>query len=296
MKLLNDIKNGFKRTKFFLKYITFMYAVTFIFSFFGGLAFNLSLNPVKNRPILNTLFEKFNFSIYNSFMHNYGDGIDVLMTSMFLFAVMFVLIEIFFSSALLGTIFDNSTKNKISRFFSRGVKFYWRFFKLFIYFLIAVVVAFAAIVTITAAIISSYEGSGIESDYFYTTLIAILIFILAFIKLSIIADVAKLFIVKENIKNVWFAVKKSFLFLLLRMHVFFFFYFIIIFIVSAVAGIYLLIETNIITTNMFAVFVLFIIQQLIIWVKYASKVLLIALEYEYFNLNFVDLKTKDVKK
>lgn len=296
MKLVEIIKKGFSRSKSFIKYVFFMYAVTFIFSLIFGMAFNLSLNPVKKREILYKLFEQFNFSIYNSFMHNYGDGISMLIVTMFLFACLFVFVDIFFSSALVGVMFDDSNKNKLSRFFSRGVKFYWRFFKLFFYFLLAVVIAFGIIITISSIVFSSFDESGIESDYFYTALVTAVVFGLAVSKFAIIADITKLFIVKENLKSVWQGIKKSFLFLIKRMHYLLTFYFFVIVIVSLTFGIYLLVEKSLFISNLFAVFVLFIMQQLIIWIRYFTKVLLVGFEYEYFNVEYILFNKKPEKK
>ncbi|PJA96500.1 MAG: hypothetical protein CO129_06180 [Ignavibacteriales bacterium CG_4_9_14_3_um_filter_34_10] len=294
MRLKNSLLAGFRKMASVIKLVLVMYSVTFVFSFVLGSAFSMSMSSFKSKPLLSELFAGFDYTVFSDFMHNYGDSISPIFNVMIMFAVFYLLMEIIFAGGLIGRFHFESNKMKAVKFFGFGIKYFWRYTRLFLYKLLALAITFGIVITIASVFFDSFDA-GIETDYIKVIIISAVIFLILFLLLSVISDYAKIIIVKTNLTSSWTAIKMAVGFVFTRIHVVALIFLAGIVIYTMFTIIYLTIAVNFPITNMFSVFVLFVLQQLFIFLRFITKTFVLASEFSFHVNETVNLKKKILK-
>ncbi|GAB4141154.1 MAG: hypothetical protein Fur0015_10970 [Ignavibacteriales bacterium] len=294
MRIKTSLSNGFFTTLSLVRLVLVIYVITFVFGLFLGVAFNLSMSSFKFTPMLSGLFSDFDFTIFSEFMNANGKSVTPFINSMIVFSFFYLLLEILFAGGLIGKLFSPGKKIKMAKFFASGVRYFWRFTKLFFYKILSLLIIFAVVITVASAISGSSAGNAVETDYVKVAVIATILFLVFFIIISAISDYAKIFIVGENIKSVWTSIKSAFRFIIRNFITGVGLYKVGLFIFIILTIFYLLLSDIIPVANMFSLFVLFIIQQLFIFLRIFTKIYTLAAEFDFYaSVKISESKKKD---
>jgi hypothetical protein len=292
MRLKNSLLAGLRKMASVIKLVLVMYSVTFTFSFVLGSAFNMSMSSFKNKPLLSELFAGFDYTVFSDFMHNYGEGISPIFNVMIMFSVFYVFMEIIFSGGLIARFHFESNKMKAAKFFANGIRYFWRFTRLFLFKLLALAITFGIVVTIASVFFDSVDA-GTETDYIKIIITTAGIFFLVFLILSVISDYAKVIIVKTSLRSSWTAIKQSVGFAFRRIHIVTLIVLTGVLVYVILTVIYLIIADNFPVTKMFSLFVLFVLQQLFVFLRFLVKTFVLASEFSFYENETVNLIKKD---
>lgn len=287
MRINKNVSNGFTRALSLNKLALLIYILTFIFSLLLGISFNLSISSHNYNPMFSKLFADFDYTIFNDFMNKNGMIIKSFINSMIMFSFFYLFMELFFVGGVISKLFSPGKKIKMTKFFANGVKYFWRFTKLFLYKIISLLIIFGIIVTITSVIFESFTEYAVETDYVNAAVILTLVFLILFVFISAISDYTKMFIVGANIKNVWDAIKSAFRFIMKNFITGISLYIIGLMIFIVLTIIYLVVFDLIPLTNMFSLFVLFVVQQMFIFLRIFAKVFTLSTEYDFYSTELI---------
>ena len=157
------------------------------------------------------LIEGFNYTIFSDFMNEYGAAILPILSQSKLLIGLYFLLSIFLMGGILENCKNSLQKAHFQVFVVRAIKYFWRFFRLTIYFLIlhgAVVFLFF---TIFMWLIHGGDLKQLDSELVIYSRGAIVFGIYFFVAgiLSSIHDFSKIYLVENNTKIVVKAIKEG---------------------------------------------------------------------------------------
>jgi len=292
MKLLNVYTEGFKKTFGSLKIVTIIYGITLLI----GIIFSSSFNSImtdnfSSRNMLYMLFRDFDFTVYSDFMNNYGDIINSFTSIMIWFGMFYFFFSVFFAGGILKFFEGSTIKSKTQNFFAGSSKFFFRFLRLGIYVLLIQLIIFGIIALIFSAIFNNASKNSAEPALFTILMIWLAIHIIFFIFLSIVSDYAKIILVKEDSKKVWRALWGSFKFTLKKLYLTYPLYIILSIVPAVLFILYFWLDSAIGMHSGLTILLMFLIQQIFIWVRLFAKVWILGSQYEFFN-NHLAERTK----
>ncbi len=285
MKIFNSYTAGFKAALNTKKLITTIYIITFLMALVLAIPFgNTIQKEAEHSMAFSALLKGFDYTVYQDFMNNSGKAIQPYLSTAIWMGIFYLLFTIFFEGGILTVLRRKEDKFTLRFFWEASAKYFSRFFRLAIYMIITqVIVAVIYFVILGKILSSAYNSVPNEIYLFYTALIGIIIYILIFIFLLTITDYAKIMLVENDqyrpfrtlVRSVGFVFKHFFstylLYLLLL--IFPILLFIIYFKVESVIGM----------TSFATIFVMFIIQQLIVWVRIYTKIWILGSELNLYR-------------
>jgi hypothetical protein len=215
---------------------------------------------------------------------------------LYIITIIYNLIQLFFSGGLMA-IFNNPQKDHIVDFFFGGVKFFFRFFKLFcvalvFYFLLITLNAF-----LDAAIVYAMSGSQNELLEFIIHLFRYVLFILLIGIINIIFDYSRVITVVDEKVTLFRVIGKSAVFIKENFSLVASVYFITGSCVVLATTIYNVFDSYIPKTSLALLIVTFFIQQLLIIFRLTIKMLFSASEivvYNDLNAEIIDTNVEEI--
>lgn len=191
-----------------------LYVFNIVLAFLAIGPFDAYLKSIfKNSDAINTLAQRFDYNIIMDVYNHYGFGIGVTLSSFFSYFLIYVIWSVFVSAGILGLYSATSSGEKagLSLFWKNGIAYFFRFFRLTVYILLA----YASVIALCAFYFSLGELNvfKMESEIAIIQrfwLLAILLVLLGFF-ISIFRDIARSQIVLNNqafiFKSNWSAFK-----------------------------------------------------------------------------------------
>jgi hypothetical protein len=290
MKILKSYAAGFDQAQASKKIITIIYGITLLLASTVALTlYNLLTSTFGSRMELYKLLPDFNYSIYSDFMNNYREVIRFFKPIALWFGLLYFFFTIFFAGGILKTFEASLVKSKAQTFFAGCSKFFFRFLRLGVYALMLQVLFAILIATPFSIILNSAMETKTEPEIFVIILAWALIQILVFVLITIASDYAKIILVKEDSKKVWCSLAGGFKFTFRKTHKTFTLYLLLLVFPIILTALYFLIEDFIGMRSSFTILVMFVIQQIVVWLRIFSKVWILGGEYELFNSAFVEV-------
>ncbi len=274
MKIFEAYKNGFISAVNSKKMTTVIYIITFLLALLLAIPFRKTLSKIAGHSMaIKSLVKEFNYTTYSDFLRTAGDAISPFITTAIWFGFLYLLITIFFSGGILKILSKQNRKFSAATFFKNCSVYFFRFFRLAIYLnIIQFIFAFIIFMSLSMILTTVSKTVQNEAVLFYTALAGIFIFLFFFILILTIGDYAKIFLFiddsRKSFKSVWLATKFVFIhffktyFLNLLLLIFPILIFIIYFYLDNFIGM----------ISIFTIFLMFFIQQVLVWTRAWAKV------------------------
>ena len=285
MKILNAYSNGLVSAAKSKRMTTLIYAVTLLLALVIAIPFHsVLIAQAGNTMALSSLVKHFDYTSYTDFMRQSGKTITPFLGLAVWMGFFFLLFTVFFSGGVL-TILSEENKFLVKNFLSGCGKFFFRFLRLAIYMLIIIsIIEGVLIFVIGAILVAAYQTVQSEASLFYIFLVGTVAGLLIFILFLTISDYAKVILFREDSKKVLKSIWTSTKFLLRHFFGAFFLYLLLLIAPVVFFILYFLLDGSIGMVSGFTIFVMFLIQQLIIWLRTWIKIWFLGSELSYFDL------------
>jgi hypothetical protein len=284
MNILKSYAEGLKKSFDLVKIVNIIFGATFLPCLIFAAAFNSTIaNSFSDRPELNKLFSGFDYTVYNDFMNNYGDFVRPLLNQMLYSGLIYFLFTVFFAGGIIKVFEGSSLISKPQTFFAGAARYFFRFLRLGVYILL---IQFFLFVIITAGFMVFLERAvptSTESKIF-TVLVTWFFFQMLFsFFIWIISDYAKIIIVKENSKRVLKPLWYSIIFTVKKIHVTYPLYVILMLTTIVLYILYFTAESYIGSETTFSIILIFLFQQIFIWLRLFAKVWTLGSQFDLFT-------------
>lgn len=284
MNLFKSFLGGLKKASGAARIVSIIYGITLLLGLILAFTFNSVITKnFGGRLELYSLYHDFNFTIYSDFMNQYGNFFRPLISMMIWFGFFYFFFTVFFSGGILKLWEDSSLKNKVHVFFVGSAKFFFRFLRLGVYILLFQIIVFAIIAVGFSAIFKRELPNSTEPKLFSILVVWTLIHAVFFVFISIVSDYAKIILVKEDSKKVWRSLWTSFKFTLKKLYLTYPLYIMLLVIPGLLFAAYIWIEGLVGMTTFLSIVMMFLVQQIFIWLRLFIKVWILASERELFT-------------
>lgn len=265
---------------------TLIYAVILLLALIIALPFRSVLSEqAGNSMSLHSLLKHFNYTIYSDFMNSAAKIINPFLLAALWMGTFYFLFTIFFTGGILNILSDENQKFSVVNFLSGCGKYFFRFLRLGIYLLIIqFLTALIIFLPLSKILSNNYETTQNEASLFYIFLAGAIVFIVLFILILVIGDYAKIILFKNDSKKVIRTIGKSFQFVFRHLFGTYTLYFLILAVSILLFVIYLLLDNAIGMISGFTIFVMFLIQQIFIWLRVLIKVWFLGSELSFYKI------------
>jgi hypothetical protein len=246
--------------------------------------FATAKEQVGSSTAISNLLKDFDFTIYSDIMKHYGKALEPFIGQLKWFGIFFLLFSTFLSGGILNVFLKNEGKFTAERFFTGGGIYFWRFFRLTLYIIIIhIILIFIIYFPLYKILDGLMETTQNEASIFYGVLIGVIIHILFFFLVTTIMDYAKIMIVKEERRKVFKTVWHSIKFVFKNFFRTYFLYLLLVIVPIALIIIYWFLDGAIGMVSGFTIFIMFLIQQIYIWLRVWIKIWTLGSEVRLFE-------------
>ncbi len=264
---------------------TLIYAATLLLALVIAIPFHAVVTArAGNTMALSSLVKHFDYTSYTDFMRQSGKAIRPFLLTAVWMGFFFLIFTIFFSGGVL-TILNEENKLNIKEFLSGCGKFFMRYLRLAIYMLIIIsVVEGLLFFAIGAVLVSAYPSVQSEASLFYMFLVGAIVCLVFFILFLAISDYAKVILFREDSKKVLKSMWTSTRFVFRHFFGAYFLYLLVLIAPVVFFILYFLLDESIGMVSGFTIFIMFLIQQILIWLRTWVKIWFLGSELTYFDL------------
>ncbi|MEM1319828.1 MAG: hypothetical protein AAGG75_06195 [Bacteroidota bacterium] len=181
-----------------------MWAILFFFNFLIAFICTLPLLHLLDERLGNSLslqkiLPDFDYTVYNDIMHEYGEGISVIINQSWIQVGLFFLLWIFLTGGVLEVFKNREERFRFGDFCRSCAYYFWRIFRLTAYFLGVHILLFTMFVGLFAALTGSGPGE-FESELVLVSTFQVLapIYLLLTALVLMVQDYIKVRIVRED--------------------------------------------------------------------------------------------------
>ncbi|MCP5064664.1 MAG: hypothetical protein GY936_19690 [Ignavibacteriae bacterium] len=295
MKILKAYIKGLASALSTLRMSMLIFFFTLLIGLMITIPFKNTLTYMVGHSMLpSLLLNDFDYTSYEDIIRNLGDVLKPFTQIMFWVGLVYLIFSIFFAGGILNIFQNEDNKFSIKSFFEGCGKYFFRFLRLSVIVIILNIII-TLIVYIPLGMVISHFAETVESEasLFYIGVGGVVIYLVLLILSLIISDYTKIKLVTGNTTKVfrtfWHSIKFTFrhffgtytLYVLLTIVPILFFV------------IYYFIDSTIGMTSGITIVVMFLIQQLFIWVRVVSKIWFYSSQLLYHN-SFIQTKAPEV--
>ena len=229
------------------------------------------------------LLEGYDYTAFTELIDFYGDGIKSVLSQASWLIIFYILISVFVTGAILHILNDKKQKAKFMVFLRGGSKYFWRFFRLSVIFIILqVLIALIVYLPFSILVGNSFEHAATEKSTFFLFLPFGFIHLMLAVYLHLISNYTRFILVHENSRIVLRAIWNSIKFVSAK---FFGTYglAILLFIIPALLLVgYFKFSEQVEMTSGLLIFLVFLAQQFYIWLRIATRVWAYASQFDYY--------------
>ncbi len=288
MKIFTSYFSGLKSASRSKKMATLIFVITFMLAMIVAIPFQTTLkNEAGNSMAINSLLKHFDYTTYSDFMRVSGKAVKPFITSGVWMGMFYLLFTVFFAGGVLNILSGEENKFSIKSFLDGCGKFFFRYLRLAIYIvIIEFIIALVVFIPLSMILASAYRSVQSEASLFYIFIIGVLIFALLFILVLMIGDYAKILLFKDDSKKAFKAVWISTKFVFKHFFGTYSLYLLLLIAPVLFFVIYFFLDNSIGMVSGFTIFIMFLIQQILIWLRTWTKVWFLGSEIKYFELTF----------
>ncbi len=287
MKIIKAYKSGFKDTVTNLRLITIGYLFLLVPGLLIALSYRSSFEEAIGRFISpGNLLNGFDFTAYSELMEFEGEKISAATSQAVWLVIFYVFVSLFISGGIIFSLKNKGSKGNLLSLITGGSRFFWRFLKLNFYTMVVHLIIASIIYTPFAILVmNSFEHAATEKSVFFLFLPFGIFHLIVMLYLFTINNYAKFALVHNNsrkvLRSLWSAVKfvsgKFFGAYTLTL---------LLLIVPIVLLIgYMKLSGSLQMTSGMMILVVFILQQIYVWLRVANKVWFLAGQFEYYKMN-----------
>ncbi len=280
MKIITSYFNGFVSAYRSKKLVITIYLITLFLALVLAIPFgNMIEKKAGSSMAFISLLKDFNYTVYKDFMNQYAEAVAPFISIAAWAGIFYILFTIFFEGGILVILIRNKRKYSLTTFWEASARYFSRFLRLAIYSLILQAIILFAIYIPLVNIIDSVSGT-VESEaaLFYILLTGFLIHLIFFIFILIATDYAKIMMVINKEHKPFKTLFKSFGFAFKHFLSTYFLYLSLLIVPVILFIIYFSLEGAIGMSTGIEIFVIFIMQQLLIWCRVFIKIWILGSE------------------
>jgi hypothetical protein len=284
------LKNAFSSLQKKWPLVVLIYAVSFVLAFVVARPFYVTiLNEANNSIALEQLLPKFDFMVFSDFMIQSGKAFRPFLPLIMILGIVYMAIQVFFAGGIIGEAKASTEKFDINRFWANSSKNFFKY-ALFLIFQLIFLLCLIAFSGMFFFIFASIGEGGNEKDYFFAMLppILILLFFISFV--IVLGDYAQSMIFEDDTLKPWPAFWKSFGYIFKNMKTLVLFYFMIL-TGGLFSLLYLLLENAFGMTSGLSIFIVFVFQQILSFIRTFLKVL-----SQYITIPFLEKYPAPVRR
>lgn len=280
MKIIKSYFNGFVSAFKTKKLVLIIYLITLFLALMIAIPFgNTIQNKAGNSMAYISLLKDFNYTVYKDFMNQYADAIYPFLSIAIWIGLFYLLFTIFFEGGILVVLIRNESKYSLSTFWGASARYFSRFLRLAIYSIIVQVTIVLAVYIPVINILNYISGSAeSEKILIYIFLSGVIIHLLLFIFVLIVTDYAKIMMVENRRYKPFKTLFDSFGFVFKHFLSTYFLYLSLLILPVILFIIYFNFEAWLGMSTGIKIFLVFIIQQFVIWCRIFFKIWILGSE------------------
>ncbi len=285
MKIFNAYSAGLISAAKSKRMTTLIYAVTLLLALVIAIPFHAVITAqAGNTMALSSLVKHFDYTSYTDFMRQSGKAIRPFLLTAVWMGFFFLIFTIFFSGGVL-TILTEENKFNVKEFLSGCGKFFMRYLRLAIYMIILIsVIEGLLFFVIGAVLVSAYPSVQSEASLFYIFLVGAIVCLVFLFLLLTISDYAKIILFREDSKKVLKSMWTSAKFVFRHFFGAYFLYLLLLIAPVVFFILYFLLDESIGMVSGFTIFIMFLIQQALIWLRTWIKIWFLGSELSYLDM------------
>ncbi len=296
MKLFKAYTNGILLAGKSKIMTTVIFFITVLLAFVLAIPFRSALGQIAGNTMdLKSMIKGFDFTTYEDFLRSAHHAISPFISAAIWFGILYLLFTIFFAGGVLKILNGEDQKFSAGYFFKYCADFFFRFLRLAIYLIILQAIL-AVIIFLPFSAVVSFASETVQDEavLFYMVLLGIIFYLFIFTLILTIGDYAKIILVindsRKSLKSIWWGTKFVF------RHFFstYFLYVLLLITSIIIFAIYFYLDSAVGMVSAFTIFIMFLIQQIVIWMRTWIKILFLGSELSLYGLfPGIDIKPKE---
>ncbi len=287
MNIWNIFTRGLGDSLKHYRLIIYMWAGNLLFAASATLPlyFFVSKN-FKHSLTADSMLEKFSLYWLSDIAYMLRDYQPLVWWPMITAALLYFLMQIYFTGGLLGSLNSWLEEDSLSGFVANGGRFFTKFFKLFLLTLPLYIVALLVFPALTAKAFSAYVDNALnEWPVQYVFLIKTFIMIVLFTCVNMLADYSKIIIVQEENKGAFKALISAARFVFGRYFKAWGLYWLLVLFFLLISVIYMETENLIPGNSIILIVIVFFLQQIYMLIRFWIKVQFYNDQMEFYLSN-----------
>ena len=277
---MNTLSIALRQTLQSGRLLWLIYGITLILALLVALPFynTVKVEDQNSLAFLN-LLNGFDYTVFSDFMHRSGNAISPLVSVGRWLGALYLFLSIFFAGGILLRFSQPNPPFNVGMFWQGCSHYVGRFLRLFGVTLIFVIVGAGLWLVVGSLVAVSLNHSLSERGQFWIGLVFFILFALTAAFLLCVGDYAKVIMFQEDEQNAFRAYGQAGRFV--RQHIArtFGLYCLLILIGTGLLGVYFLIDDMILMSNWLTIFVMFLVQQVLIFARVGLKVWSLGITY-----------------
>lgn len=145
MKALHSYLSAWKSIWKYRYPILFLYLANLVFTFIVSSPYTIYFKKKMNTSDVLDDIQGFDIYMLGEFLNNYGEGLQPLMVLFFIVVVFYFLFAVYANSAILYAVASKNSYIPLRSFWNGGLNYYWRIFRLSLYYLLALMAVLAGV-------------------------------------------------------------------------------------------------------------------------------------------------------
>jgi hypothetical protein len=253
-----------------------IYFSNFILAFLAAIPVSGFLgNTVGHSLSLGRSVAGFDYIFLYELMNEYRDLIISILNQSVLFVLLFLLLSVFLMGGILNIFKKDQERFSFNVFLKGCAKYFWRLFRLSVYFIIIQAIVLAIFFFIFSAMCNGLNPFEMESDKQIINAFMLLapIYVFLFTMISMIQDYSKIHLVHEDPSLLFKTFKESIKLVFKNFWRFFFLYLLNILTLLASFGIYWFLKGLFDASTMITVFLMLVVIQFFVIARVGAKLL-----------------------
>ncbi|MFK7908885.1 MAG: hypothetical protein AB8B69_27400 [Chitinophagales bacterium] len=279
MNILSAYIQGIFNTLSKFKMVLLLYGCNLLF----GLIVALPLHSVLKESIgqsfeIQRIITGFDNTVFTDFMNTYGQLLQPLLSQFQWLSVLYIALFIFLNGGIIHTLLGRIG------FWEGCSKYFWRFLRLTLLFLLLHLLTAIVVFGILYLIVTNgFSLFSSEIPIYWSIVIGIIVYILLASLVSMLSDYAKIRMVKNDRRSAIQAMLHSFGTVFQNFQKTYSLYLLNMFGIALLYLIYWTLHSNVTTSNFFIIFFIILVQQFILLLRMCAKVVNLSSALEVYR-------------
>lgn len=266
---ISGLQNTFKVKKIVLV----VYVINVFFALAVALPFaSVLFSAIGYSDALTPLATTFNFTAFNDFMREHGQGISGIMAVARWLIPIYFLVQIFLNGGIINAFKKENNSYSLSDFYKNCTIYFWRYLKVFLSMAIFQVIALVIVIIPMVIVFSKgIDNVASEATYWTTSYWGLGVAFVFLSLLMLVSDYAKILLTDENAGGIFKTIFKAWKLVFKNFLSFYGLFLVNLIVITLVYWIYLQLGDVINPSSGVVIFLFLIIQQIINLIRIATK-------------------------